>query len=121
MSQYNSTGLKAFTATETIARFAAVKLVASSGTTIAVAGSNEANIGFSEDAVSSGEVVTVRLKTMGQTFKAIANGAFAEGAALYAMAAGKVDDISGGTQRYVALEAASANGDIVEVLPVAAY
>jgi hypothetical protein len=120
MSQYN-TGLKAFIASEAITRFYAVKLASASGTEIAVAGSNEANIGFADDTVASGEYVTVKLKSQGQTFKAMAGGGFAAGAALYNMASGKVDDTSGGTQRYVALEAATADGDIIEVLPIAAY
>jgi hypothetical protein len=120
MSQYNE-GCKAFIANETIARFNTVKLVTSTGDRVAVAGSNEANIGFADDAVTSGEYVTVRLKSTGKTFKALAAGAFAVGAALYNHAAGTVDDGSGGTQRYVALEAAAAAGDVVEVLPIAAY
>jgi len=120
MSQY-STGLKAFIASETIARFSTVKLTASTGDYVSVAGSNEANIGFADEAVASGEYVTVKLKSQGQTFKALAGGDFAAGASLYNVAAGYVDDVSGGTQRYVALEAATALGDVVEVLPVAAY
>ena len=120
MSQYNE-GRKAFYASEDIARFQAVKLTSGSGTYVSVCGSNENNVGFADEAVSSGERLTVILKQTGKTYKAKAAGAFSAGAALYNMASGAVDDITGGTQRYVALEAASASGDIVEVLPVAVY
>lgn len=120
MSQYNE-GRKAFTAGGAISRYSTVKLSSSSGTVVEACGSNESNIGFSEELVASGETVTVRLKNGGGTFKAIANGAFNAGASLYNMASGKVDDISGGTARYVALESAVADGDIIEVLPIEVY
>lgn len=118
MSQFN-TGLKAFVATEAITRYMAVKLA--TGTTVSICGSNEANIGFADETVASGETLTVKLKNAGGTFKAIANGTFSAAATLYNMADGEVDDIAGGTARYVALEAATAAGDIVEILPIAAY
>jgi len=120
MSQFN-TGLKSFYASEAIARYQAVKLTSGSGTYVSVAGSNESNIGFADEAVASGERLTVKLKNAGGTYKAKAAGAFSVGASLYNMASGAVDDVSGGTQRYVALEAASAAGDIVEVLPIEVY
>ena len=120
MSQYNE-GKKAFTASGAIARFATVKLTSGSGTAVEVAGSNEASIGFAEALAASGETLTVKLKNTGGTYKALASGAFSAGATLYQMAAGKVDDVSGGTARFVALEAAAADGDVVEVLPITAY
>jgi len=118
MSQYN-VGQKAFTAAETITRYQGVKL--SSAGTVSVAGSNEANIGFADGNAVSGETLTVKLKNVGGTFKAKANGTFSAAASLYNMAAGTVDDVSGGTARYLAIEAATASGDIVEVLPIETY
>jgi hypothetical protein len=120
MSQYN-TGFKAFIANEAITRHLAVKLTTSTGDYVSVCGSNEANIGFADETVASGEYVTVKLKNMGGTFKSTASAAVSAGGALYNQASGKVSSVSGGTQRYVALEAADADGDIIEVLPVAMY
>ena len=120
MSQYN-TGFKAFIAYEDIDRHLAVKLTSSTGDYVSVAGSNEASIGFADETVASGEYVTVKLKNMGGTFKATASAAVTAGAALYNQASGKVSSVSGGTQRYVALEAADADGDVIEVLPVYMY
>jgi len=120
MSQYNE-GKKAFTAMGTVARYSTVKLNTSKGDEVVACGSNEANIGFAAEAVVSGEPVTVFLKNSGGTFKAIAHEAITVGAALYNHASGRVGSTSGGTQRYVALEAATAQGDIIEVLPVETY
>jgi hypothetical protein len=120
MSQYNESP-KAFIAEETIARYSAVKLTTGKATYVSVAGSGEASIGFADEAASSGENVAVRLKTTGMTFKAVAGEAFVEGATLYNGASGRVVDTSSGTARYLALEAADAAGDVVEVLPILAY
>jgi len=120
MSQYNESP-KAFTADETIARYSAVKLTGSATGRVSVAGSGESTIGFADEAVVSGESVAVRLKTTGMTFKAIAHDSFAVDATLYQAESGQVSDSAHGTARYIALEAADAAGDIVEVLPILAY
>jgi len=119
MSQYNE-GKKAFTAGGTIARFATVKLSSSSGTVVEVCGSNESNIGFAAEAAVSGETLTVFLKNTGGTFRALAHGAITVGATLYNAASGRLVH-EGGTARYVALEAATAQGDVIEVLPNGVY
>ena len=120
MSQYN-TGFKAFIANEAITRHTTVKLTGSTGDHVSVCGSNEANLGFADDTVASGEYLTVKLKNTGGTLKAMAGAAVTVGAALYNQASGKVTSEAGGTQRYVALEAADADGDVIEVLPVSMY
>lgn len=125
MSQFNSTGSKAFiTATADLARFQRVKLNASGH--IELAGSDEAAIGFVDGFVGAsvdvavGDFVTVRLLTSAGTFKAIVNEAVAAGASLYGAASGKVTDTDpgSGTIRFLALEAGSADGSVIEVLPL---
>ena len=95
------------------------QLVKLDGATVVVAGSDEYAIGTALSAGSAGDLVAVRLLNTGGTFKMIAGEAFAAAADLYTGADGKVVDTDPGvgTVRYVALEAATADGDVVEVLP----
>ena len=123
MSQFNSTGSKAFsTGVAGLTRYQRVKLVAG---VLQIAGADETAIGFvwgfvgaSAD-VAIGDVVTVRLLTSAGTSKAIASGAVVEGAVLYGDADGKVTSTDGGsyTARFIALDAGSADGSVIEVLP----
>lgn len=116
MSQFN-TGHKAFTVgTGGVTRYARVKI--DSGTVV-LAGADEYAIGFAEETVAEGLPVTVKLINVAGTFKAIASEAVAVGATLYGGASGKVTDTDGGSYsaRFYALEASTADGDIIEILP----
>ena len=86
---------------------------------------DETAIGFVDGSVGAypttiGDTVTVRLLTSSGTFKAIASEAVAVSAILYGAASGKVTDTDGGsyTARFLALSAGSADGSIIEVLPL---
>ena len=125
MSQFNATGSKAFPAGATgLLRYQRVKLN-TSGQVVA-AGADEAAIGFVDGFVGAqadiaiGDSITVRLLTSTGTFKAIAATAITVGATLYGGADGKVTATDGGsyTGRFLALEAGSGDGSIVEVLPI---
>ncbi len=113
-SQYNA-GVKAYAAGEALAKRRRVKLDASGDVVYADAGDEW--IGITEYAVSSGDDVGVRMRTDSGTFKVTAAGAFSQGDVLYGAADGKVDDAEAGPAQFIALEAASADGDIVEALP----
>ena len=113
MSQYN-TGFKAFTAGEDLAARCRVK---KSSSTVVYADAGEDFIGVTENAVDSGDVVTVKLKNVSGTFKVQAAGTFSANALLYGAADGKVDDTVAGEAQFFALEAATASTDIVEALP----
>ncbi len=122
MSEYNATGSKSFECNAALSRFQRVKLVAGK---LEVAGADETAIGFVDGAVGAypttiGDTVTVRLLTSSGTFKAIASEAVAVSAILYGAASGKVTDTDGGsyTARFLALSAGSADGSIIEVLPL---
>ena len=74
-------------------------------------------IGTLEDTTfASGDLVCVRLLPGEGTFKMMASAAITSGAYVYQTASGKIDDV-GFIPVGIALEAASADGDIIEVLP----
>lgn len=116
MSQFNTSGLKTFTADAAITVHQRVKLTA---TGVDVAAEDEFAIGFAQANAAIGETVAVRLINSQGTFKAIAGEALAILAPLYGADDGKVVDTDpgSGTIRFIALEAASADGAIIEVIP----
>jgi len=114
MSQYNS-GLKAFTSGEALA---ARRRVKKSSGTVVYADAGEEFIGVTEHACASGEVVTVKLHNVSGTFKMTASEAFAVNTVLYGAADGKVADTENGSAQFYSLEAATADADIVECLPL---
>lgn len=122
MSQANERGEKAFTVNAAIPRNSLVKLSAASGTQVEVTGSDEKAIGVVKDdnGKALGDVVTVALLSSGRTFKMIAKEAHAAGASLFSAVAGKVQDTDpgAGTIRYTALEAATGDNSVIEVLPL---
>ncbi len=114
MSQFVETACKAFTAGAAIAKHLRVKL--SSGK-LAAAGVSDQSIGTIEQAsFADGDVVAVRLRTAQGTVKMVAAGAITAGANVYAAASGKIDDAVTPFPEGIALEAATADGDIIEVL-----
>ena len=114
MSQYVETPTKAFVCGGAIAQFLRVKTPAA----LAAAGATDVEIGTIEEAAAfaAGDVRAVRLRTADGTCKMVAAGAFAIGATLYGAAGGMVDDVNNGNRIGIALEAATAPGDVVEVL-----
>jgi len=115
MVQFNESGLKAFIAGENLEAFRRVKLSAGSGTTVEYADAGEDFIGFTQDKVDSGEYVTVALRSAARTYPAIASEALSAGAVLYGADDGKVADSASGTAIGTALEAATADGDSIEI------
>jgi hypothetical protein len=116
MSQYVDTNTKAFTAAGTISMYS--RVVLGSGGTITAAGLAEKEIGTALKAAVSGDVIAVKLRTGAGTHKMIAKEALAIGATVYTEAGGKVQDTAEATAFQVgtALEAATAENDIIEVL-----
>ncbi|MFQ5493770.1 MAG: capsid cement protein [Phycisphaerae bacterium] len=116
MSQIVNTATKVFTAGAAIGQYILVKLV--SGKT-QIAGLGDEPVGTMEAAsFADGDARAVRLLSAQGTLKCVANGAFAQGAVVYGTAGGKIDDVAAGAVRIgIALEAAAAAGDVVEVMP----
>ena len=108
------------TAGEALTWKSRVKIKAGSTTTppeVVFADQGEQAIGVVDKAVASGALVAVRLITWGGTLEGIANDSFALNATLYAHDDGEISDTSSGSAIGVALEAATAAGDIVEYMP----
>ncbi len=118
MSQFVETATKAFTAGAAIGKHILVKI---SSSKLAVAGLAEQPIGTIEDeAFADLDVRAVRLLSAQGTLKCVAAAAVAEGAVVYGRAAGKVDDVStsSAVKIGIAMEAAGAANDIIEVMPL---
>ena len=109
---------KTFLATEALAAFRRVKLSSGSGTAVEYADQSDSSsyLGITTHSAAIGEQVAVELKGVTKTLKATAADSFAAGAILYAANDGKVSDSSSGNAIGTALEAAAADGDVVEVI-----
>lgn len=110
-------GRKAFIANAAMGANLRVKLSSGSGTQVELAGAGEDFIGITEHSVDNAlDHISVILKNQITTHKVVAAAAITEGAALYGAADGKVDDAASGTAIGKALEAATADNDVVEFL-----
>jgi len=82
----------------------------------------DAPIGVSEYNAADGDNVAIQTLSTAGTLEMTAAGAITSGVAVYAAAAGKVQAIPTDGGRYrkigIALEAATADGDIIEILPI---
>lgn len=107
----NSSGFKSFVAAAAIAQGQRVKI--SSGQ-VDVAAATDAAIGVAIHDAASGLPCTVKLFSAPGTFICRASAAIAAGAQLYPTAAGEVDDTGTTALNLVALEAASADNNLIE-------
>lgn len=113
MASFVDTNTKAFTAGAAIGQY--LRVVLSSGK-LAVAGVSQECLGTIEDASFADlDVRSVRLRSASGTRKMVASGAISAGAAVYAAAGGKIA-ATGTVFEGEALEAASNDGDIIEVM-----
>lgn len=107
----NNTGFKSLIASEAIAEGQRLKI--SSGQW-AVAGATDKAVGVATHAAASGAACTCKLWSAPGTFLVRASGAVTAGAQLYPTASGNVDDAGTTAINLVALEAATASGDLIE-------
>jgi hypothetical protein len=112
MSQFVEAPTKTFTTGGAVTQYARLSY---SSSVVTNAGADAPGVGTAEVDAASGEPVAVRLWTAEGTRKMIANAAISSGAPVYAAASGKVG-ASGNLYVGRALEAASADGDVIEVL-----
>lgn len=116
MSQQYDTWYRTFVAGEAISQYDLVYITAAN--TVSVADLTNRPIGVSQAAAASGAGVNVKM--FYPTYKVRAEEALAAGAMLYTENGGTVQDTAASTSLPVmqALEAATANGDIIEAIPV---
>ncbi len=107
----NKTGYKSLIAAAAIAEGQRLKI--SSGQWD-VAGATDIAVGVATHAAASGEACTVKLFGAPGTYIMRASAAISAGAQLYPTASGNVDDTGTTALPLVALEAASASGDLIE-------
>lgn len=84
---------------------------------VQLAGATDAEVGtLAEIAFKAGDPASVHTATPGCTYFMIAAGAFARDAVVYGAANGQIDDVSNANRIGIALDAATAAGDVVRVL-----
>lgn len=113
MTTENSTGFKAFTATA-VAIAAHKRVKVDSNGLISVAAAAEGAIGVTTEYIAASGTGTVKLWTAPGTFLVTANAAITRGSQLYPTASGNVDDSGTTALPLVALEAATAQNDVIE-------
>ena len=117
MASYNEK-IRAFTSAEVLAADRLVRLNGAANTVV-YADAGEQAIGTVEKAIdTSGDIVSVRLINVGGSRRMVAAGAFTVGDLVYAADDGKVDDVVRGRPIGYALESPTADGDVVEVMPL---
>lgn len=109
----NTTGYKTFQATAT-ALAAYVRVIVDANGLISVAAATDNAIGVTTEAIAASGYGRVKLFSAPGTFNFTASTAITRGAALYPTAAGRVDDTGTTGIGFVALEAATAAGDVIE-------
>lgn len=100
-------------------QFFAVKAAASNGVAI-VTGATDVILGWLQNKPTSGKAASIACAWGASgTVKAKAGGAIAEGAYVKLAASGKIVTGGAGSDRNwgIALEAATADGDVIEILP----
>lgn len=113
-------GIRTFTANGAITNKARVKLTAGSTTVppqVEIAGAGEQHVGIAQYAVADTQEVAVKLRTYPGTHEMVASKAITQGATVYGAASGKISDAASGSAIGEAVEAATANNDIIEVAP----
>jgi hypothetical protein len=117
MNTQNDSGFRTFQATA-VALEAFVRVTVDSNGLISAAGASDVGIGVTQEAIAASGYGNVKLFGAPGTFLMQTAGPVTRGAALYAAAAGEVDDTGTYALRMVALEAATAQGDVIEMAPM---
>ncbi len=117
--------IKTFIAGEDLAAYRRVRIMTDSPATttdppeVVYADAAEDYIGVTEYAAADGDPVSVKLNCYPGTLEieCTVSSAIARGTVLYGAADGKISDASSGSAQGVAIEAADASGDVIEVAP----
>jgi hypothetical protein len=115
MAVYNEGPTKTLKAAGTIGRYERVKIDANGDWAQAGAGAGGKGIGIALDNVTVGQFLSAYLLNRGGTVKMKAAVAIAKGALVYGGAAGKVNVTNTNCLEGMAVEASTADNDIIEV------
>jgi len=114
MSQFVETPCKSMQANAALG--AHIRVAVLSTGKVAAAEAGQMGIGTTDNpATAADQFIPIRLNSAQGTRKVVANGAISEGALVYCAASGKVGS-SGSVVYGVALEAATTDGDVIEVM-----
>src|SRR5690348_13999835 len=117
MTTANSSGFRTFQATS-VAISRAKRVKVDSNGLISVAAATDGAVGVTIEAIAADGYGTVKLFNAPGTFLVTANAAITRCAQLFPTASGNVDDAGTTALPLVALEAATAQGDIIEAAPL---
>ena len=121
MTTQNDNGFATFTAGEALAVNRRVKLDSTSDRQVVYADAGEDFIGLTQAAAASGAPVSLKLETAAGTFRMTGSAAMAtKNAAVYGAADGKISNTASGRPIGFQLDTGTANGSVVEVMPVTA-
>lgn len=120
MSQNKDTGFDSVTTSEAVTAFRSFTWSATSQTAGYTAAGGRSDGIIMQDAASGATHVPVANRSKPGTFKAMVAAACTVGDQLYCAASGKLSPTAVGAPQYVALETATADGDIIEVAPIQA-
>lgn len=117
MSQYNESRKRSFTAGAALGRGIRVKISSGKLAAAGVGATDETlEIGTMEvPAFADGDFVPVILRNAEGTVPMVASAAIGAGVAVYGAASGKIATTASGTAIGISMEAAAADGDIIEV------
>ncbi len=123
MGQVETTGIKSLACSQALDPHLRVIYDGTNG--LAAAGPEDQELGILRNrhivsGVGASEQAPVILPNAPGTRKVVAAGAFSKWAILYGAEGGKVDDTPNTNRKGIALQAATANGDYVEMLPLPA-
>ena len=121
MASYVEGPVRAFVAGGAVGQYLRVVLTTGKVAVAAITDGPSTEIGVAEQpAFADLDVIPIRVRNAQGTQKMVAAEALAVGAAVYTAASGMVADTAAATSylRGIALTAAGASGDIIEVMPV---
>lgn len=114
MSQYFEASVVPETAAGAIAKHLRVKTPGA----VAVAGALDITFGTMDTDCTAAGPCSVRVKTATGTKKMVANTAITVGTYVYGAAGGKVSAVANGNVAGIARETVTADGDVIEVMPI---
>lgn len=116
MADQNDTHVGSFAQSGGLDQHRRVKITDATTRTVAYAGAGDRSIGTTRNQVHGTEGVAVQFSNKVGTRKMVAAGPIAALARIYGAANGKVDDTPNGNYEGIAIDAAAADGDVIETI-----